>query len=58
VISRDAEVGGLIFDGNVRSLGCDFGFDPERSGKSLPPGPKKRCEALDTDRLGPAEPAR
>jgi Peptidase S46 len=29
VISRDAEVGGLIFDGNVRSLGCDFGFDPE-----------------------------
>jgi hypothetical protein len=28
VIDKDAEVVGLIFDGNIQSLGGDFGFDP------------------------------
>jgi hypothetical protein len=29
VINRAAEVVGLIFDGNIQSLGGEFGFDPE-----------------------------
>jgi Peptidase S46 len=28
VINKDGEVVGLIFDGNIQSLGGDFGFDP------------------------------
>ncbi len=28
LINKEAEVVGLIFDGNIHSLGGDFGFDP------------------------------
>jgi hypothetical protein len=28
VVNKDGEVVGLIFDGNIQSLGGDFGFDP------------------------------
>ena len=28
VINKAGEVVGLIFDGNIQSLGGDFGFDP------------------------------
>jgi Peptidase S46 len=31
VINKDAEVVGLIFDGNIQSLGGEFGFDPEQN---------------------------
>ena len=31
VINRDAEVVGLIFDGNIRSLGAGFGYDGDVS---------------------------
>ena len=30
-INKDAEVVGLIFDGNIQSLGGEFGFDPEQN---------------------------
>jgi hypothetical protein len=29
VVNRDGEVVGLVFDGNIHSLGGDFGFDPK-----------------------------
>jgi Peptidase S46 len=29
VVNRNGEVVGLIFDGNIQSLGGEFGFDPE-----------------------------
>jgi Peptidase S46 len=28
VVNKDREVVGLVFDGNIQSLGGDFGFDP------------------------------
>jgi hypothetical protein len=31
VINKDAEVVGLVFDGNIQSLGGEFGFDPEQN---------------------------
>ena len=41
VIDRDAEVVGLVFDGNIHSLGGDFWYDPD----------KDRAVALDSGAL-------
>ena len=34
VVNKEAELVGLIFDGNYASLGGDFGFDPEQTAPS------------------------
>src|SRR4029077_14477212 len=46
VVNKDAEVVGLIFDGNIQSLGGDYGFD-ETVNRSVAVHSSALLEALD-----------
>jgi len=66
VINKDAQVVGLIFDGNIQSLGGDYGFDPAVN-RAVAVHSAAVLEALDKvygatrlleELLGPAVPSR